>query len=165
MAYSHLNHNVSPCQPWTGWKKLWNFRVASRAKHFICLLFWGKRKMYNFVYSLNLGSQTPCIFLFLEYEIVEHLIYSYFKSQIVWSLVNDLVSKNISFPNGFLCGMWIDSNQSGNSVFVNFVIAATSLFIWKGRCNYIFKNEPLDLNYISRRDFPHAKEYSSAPTS
>jgi len=95
--------------------------------------------MYNFFHSLNMGSQTPCIFLFMEYETAEHLINSYFKSQIVWSLVNDLVSKNIPFPNGFLSGMWIDSNQSGNSVFDNFVIVATSLFIWKARCDYIFK--------------------------
>jgi len=27
------------------------------------------------------------------------------------------------------------------------------------------QNKPLELNYISRRDFPHGKEYSSAPTS
>lgn len=53
--------------------------------------------MYDYLYSLNLGPQTLCVF------------------QIVWSELNDLLGIHISLLAGFLNGLWIDPKLDKHS--------------------------------------------------
>lgn len=48
------------------------------------------------------------------------------------------------------------------SKFIKSIATATAWYIWKARCNAIFKNEVHDFNSIPRKAYALAQEYSAA---
>lgn len=69
--------------------------------HFIWLMLKGKTKTYDYLFSLNLGPQTSCVFCGLKWKIAEHLFNTCPKSQLIWNQVCQIVRKSLSFPHGF----------------------------------------------------------------
>lgn len=75
--------------------------------------------------------------------------------------MSNIVGKCLSFLQGFTSSNWLHSYQFRNSLFLKGVSATTAWFIWKARCNHIFKNESPDFDTIAYKVVPHAEEFSS----
>lgn len=60
---------------------------------------------------------------------------------------------------GLISGKWLDQDLFGNDCFIQSVITATVWFIWKARCNKIFKGEDLNYLNVSTRAIGHAREF------
>ncbi|XP_039138794.1 uncharacterized protein LOC120276131 [Dioscorea cayenensis subsp. rotundata] len=160
MVYAFFNNSAGNLNPWNGWGNIWHLNIAPRTKHFIWLLLHNGVKMYEYLYRLNLGPQTLCKLCNLDVENSDHLFNTCPKAQLVWNLVSNFIGKHICFPEGFSSGNWILPANSGYTKFDQSVIAVVSWFIWKSRCNLIFRNETPDLNSIPIRAISHVREYS-----
>lgn len=152
----------SDCEPWKGLKILWSLKPVPRAKHFIWLVFKGKIKTANFLYALNLRPQDLCIFCGLNFESAEHILNLCPKVQAICNLISNLVGKTISFPNGFISGVWSETDHCVYPNFVKSVVVGSAWYIWKTRCNVIFRHEELDFNSIPRRAYALSQEYYTA---
>lgn len=159
MFYSFFNHYVNQHNTWDGWSNLWWLNVAPRAKHFIWFLLHNGIKTHEYLYRLRLGPQALCDFCKLEVETAEHLLYTCTKSQIIWNLISSEIRKPINLLNGITSGDWLVPNLIGNDHFTHYVIASTAWFIWKTRCNRLFRNEPLNCHKTSRLAIRHIREY------
>lgn len=69
------------------------------------------------------------------------------------------MGKRVSFHDGFTTGNWITSDHNSLSNFAKAVVATTAWYIWKARCNAIFKNEEPNFINISRKAYALAQEY------
>lgn len=147
----------SDCEPWKGLKILWSLKPVPRAKHFIWLVFKGKIKTANFLYALNLRPQDLCIFCGLNFESAEHILNLCLKVQAIWNMISNLVGKTISFPNGFISGVWSETDHCVYPNFVKSVVVGSAWYIWKTRCNVIFRHEELDFNSIRGELMPYRK--------
>lgn len=136
--------------------------MAPRAKHFIWLLFKGELKTADFLHALNIGPQEFCTFCWLIFETTEHILNLCPKTQAIWNDVSNLVRKNVSFPDGFVSGLWIEADYSVYSNYVKSVVVAIAWLIWKAHCNAGFRNEIPDLGFIPRKAYALVQEYSTA---
>lgn len=84
------------------------------------------------------------------------------KTQAIWNDVSNLVRKNVSFPDGFVSGLWIEADYSVYSNYVKSVVVAIAWLIWKAHCNAGFRNEIPDLGFIPRKAYALVQEYSTA---
>lgn len=159
MIYSCFNDKKVSRDGWDGWGKIWSLKVAPWVKHFLWLLFHNTVKTNEYLYRLNLGQQTLCTFCNLFTETVEHLFLNCHKSQEIWSLSSSTARKNINMSDGVSSGFWLSQELSGNDIYTQSVIAATLWFIWKARCNEIFRTEDLDCQLVANRAVRHTREY------
>lgn len=160
--YSFFNLSKGSADSWDGWGKIWRLKVAPRVKYFIWLLLHNAVQTIEYLYHLNLGPQTMCSFCNLLPESAEHLFLNCHKSQQIWNLTCSIIGKHINLSQGISSGYWLDQELSGNDSYIQSVIAATIWFIWKARCNRIFKMEELDCQLVSIRATGHVREYSYA---
>lgn len=138
MTYHFLNYNPHGIYSWDGWKNIWNLRVAPpHAQHFIWLTLNGKIATYDFLQSINLGLRNICSICGLDNESAGHLLAFCPKAQLVWHTVDSKIGFNLTFPNGFTEGSWLSGCNS--NLFTKSIIAATAWFIWKNRCDVIFR--------------------------
>lgn len=72
-----------------------------------------------------------------------------------------LLGKACLFPIVFTSGYWLQLSQGCHPAFIKAISAATVWFIWKAKCNYIFRNELPNYNTIASKAIGHAKEFSS----
>ncbi|KAH7652777.1 hypothetical protein IHE45_19G039200 [Dioscorea alata] len=91
----------------------------------------------------------------LEAETSEHLFNTCSKAQIFWNLVGNSLGKQICFSEGFSSGNWLCPSNPDFNKFDQSVIAVASWFIWKARCNLIFRNESPDFHAIPVRAINH----------
>lgn len=159
MVYHHLNQSMQVQNYWDGRRNLWRLKVAPRAKHFLWILSHNGVKTYDHLFRLNLGLQASCVFCSLEFEMVEHLMFSCSKTQIILTNIEAETGKNLHFLNGFTSGNWFSPSTTRFDLFTQSLIAATAWFIWKTRCNIVFRNEILDCNLIVRRALAHVREF------
>lgn len=137
-VYHHLNHISSSNAAWQGWSSIWHLFTAPRIKHFLWLLLHGRLSTIEFLFLLNMGPNSPCVFCGLSPETIDHLFCLCSKVSVIWSQLSNKAGVHISFPHGFYSGAWItDSNYS---LYIISAISATAWFIWKSRCDAIFRN-------------------------
>ncbi|XP_039120733.1 uncharacterized protein LOC120257304 [Dioscorea cayenensis subsp. rotundata] len=162
MFGSHLNLetiNHAHQDHWDGWGQIWRLKIAPRAKHFLWLLFHNGIKTYDFLYRLRLGPQTNCVLCSLVCEDAEHLLNLCPKSQLIWDYVKNMIGKTFNFRNGFSSRSWLSPSESGLDLYTHSVIAVIARYIWKARCNKIFKNENLDCRSLASKAVAHTREY------
>lgn len=63
--------------------------------------------------------------------------------------------------NGVTSGDWLNTALIAHDIYTKLVIASTTWFIWKARCNRIFRNEPLNCLTVYKSAIGHVREYSS----
>lgn len=155
--YNHLNQNSNSFLIWEGWHKLWRLRVAPRVKHFVWMLLHGRISTTDYLNSINLGPRSLCSMCSLDLESIEHLFIDCCKAQLVWNLASQALGRNLSFPDNISSGAWItDYNLSLHSVSF---IAAILWFIWKSRCEAIFKSSSPNFTNIVRKAEAHVKAF------
>lgn len=86
--------------------------MAPRAKHFLWILSHNGVKTYDHLFRLNLGLQASCVFCSLEFEMVEHLMFSCSKTQIILTKIEAETGKNLHFLNGFTSGNWLSPSTT-----------------------------------------------------
>lgn len=62
--------------------------------------------------------------------------------------------------NGITSGDWLNTDLFGNDLYTKSVIASTAWFIWKARCNGIFRIEPLNCFTTYKLALGHIRKYS-----
>lgn len=160
--YSFFNHRRFFGNHWNGWGKIWKLKVAPRVKHFIWLLMHNAVKTSDYLYSLKLGPLNMCPFCKLFPETAEHLFLNCSKTQLIYNNTCYIIRKPINLGQGLSSGIWLDHEVSGNDNYIQSVIAANVWFIWKARCNNIFKSEEVDYHTVSLRATRHVREYLCA---
>ncbi|XP_039115766.1 uncharacterized protein LOC120251270 [Dioscorea cayenensis subsp. rotundata] len=156
-VYHHLNHNFSLTDVWMGWRLLWNLSIAPRVKHFLWTLFHGRLSTYNFLYLRKLRPNSSCPLCTLFPETIDHLFSSCSKAQLIWSYLSLRLGMSIHFPNGFAFGSWLtDGFYSNHTVSV---IAATAWFLWKSRCDIIFRNANLNPPTLVCKAISHVQDH------
>ncbi|KAH7679239.1 Reverse transcriptase zinc-binding domain-containing protein [Dioscorea alata] len=160
MIYAHFNQNNFEQNYWEGWRNVWHLKVAPRVKHFCWILLYNAVKTHEYLYRLNLGPQTFCSFCNLYTESTDHLFRTCSKTQVIWNMVGTIIKRYINLTDEIFSGHWILQGFSGNDTHTQSVIAATIWFIWKARCNRIFRDEGLDYHIIASRAIGHVREYS-----
>lgn len=99
------------------------------------------------------------MFCSLEIENVEHLMHLCPKTQIIWAHVMHMIGKNFNFEGGFSSGNWICSSMDGKSLFIQSIIVGTAWYIWKSRCNMVFRNDKLDCWLLPSKSVAYVREY------
>lgn len=79
----------------------------------------------------------------------------------VWHSVSSQVGNCINFSDGFGTNNWLINNNY--SLYISSIIAATSWFLWKARCEKIFKNINMHSHSIVCRALAYVKEYYMVP--
>ena len=77
-------------------------------------------------------------------ESLDHLFYDCSHAKCILKMVEDLVEIKVEFGNGISSGSLLEGCKNYNRIFVVSIYAATIWWIWKGRCNLIFKDTPLN---------------------
>jgi len=108
---------------------------------------------------MNLGPQAFYTFCNLNIETAEHIFQTCIKTQGIWNLISSVIRKPINLSHGISSGIWLCQDLTGNDLFTQSVIASTIWFIWKTRCNKIFKNDHLDYQRVSSQAIGHVREY------
>lgn len=101
----------------------------------------GKIKTNDYLYSLNLGLYNLCAMCCLDRENIEHLFNLCPKAQAAWNNVSNILGKNVPILGGISSGSWLNYYQENSSIFMKSIITVGSWFIWKSRCNLIFREE------------------------
>lgn len=158
VVYHQLNLKSPHSSNQPGWQIIWKIKVAPRVKHFIWLLFHGCLSTSDFLYKMNLGPDNPCTFCSLSQETINHLFCHCYKITQIWSQLSNNISKHISFPNGLTAGNWV--TDCGYSIYIISVITATTWFIWKSRCDAIFRNLSPNFSAIICRALAHVQDHS-----
>lgn len=117
MIYSNFNQNKYAQKQWEDWGKLWCLKVAPRVEHFCWLLFHNAVKTHEYLYRMNLGPQTFCIFRNLDVETADHLFHTCVKSQEIWNWTSSAIRKTINLLNGISSGFWLNQDISSNDLF------------------------------------------------
>lgn len=125
-----------------------------RVKHFLWLLFNGKITTAKFLYSINLGPRRMCIFSNLTYEPSEHLFSQCCKVQGLWNHISTLISKHISFPDGFISGGWLSHSRLPSRC--KALNALTTWYVWKARCDAIFRDVKPNFVHIAHKAISQA---------
>ncbi|XP_039125466.1 uncharacterized protein LOC120261592 [Dioscorea cayenensis subsp. rotundata] len=160
IVYQHLNSSSCWADGWLGWKRIWDLNVAPRVHHFLWLAFKGRVSTYEYLYSINMGPRNLCAMCNLMHESIEHLLFSCNLAQNVWSHVCTKLSISNPLADGFCSGGWLLCDLI--SPFAKAVIASASWFLWKNRCDKIFRGYSVSSLVIVARAFSHAKEFSFA---
>ncbi|KAJ0988500.1 hypothetical protein J5N97_006856 [Dioscorea zingiberensis] len=58
-------------------------------------------------------------------------------------------------------GEWLDFYRPGNSKYMASIVAAVFWYIWKSRCDKIFKERRPDFSWIAKMAVEHVKDYSA----
>lgn len=116
--------------------------MAPRARIFTWLLMHGRVKTNDFLYSLNIGQPSLCVFCGMILENNEHLFYdcSHARYINIWQLVGVLTMLKVDFVNGITSGSWLEGYRNYDQLFVASICASSIWWIWKTRCNKIFKD-------------------------
>lgn len=133
--------------------------MSPRVKSFIWLLLQGKIKTYDFLYRLNLGPLDNCVFCGLVPETSDHLFRTCRKSLEIWRLVEHLTNRSLDISDHFELGIWLDFSLSSHSWTTASLIAATLWYIWKARCDSIFRNIILDPSQVARTAAAHSQDF------
>lgn len=113
--------------------------------------------LLTFLFRMNMGPDKPCIFCGLSQESINHLFCYCSKVSSIWSQLCTKIGTHISFPFGFKSGAWItDSNYS---MYIISVITTTAWFIWKSRCDAIFRNVNPNYPVIAHRALAHVQDH------
>lgn len=123
-----------------GCNLIWKLMVAPRVKTFVWLLLQGKVKTTEFIHSLNIGPTLPCSFCRLTIEIAEHLFHLCHHSILMLREVCRLTNIKIEFEGGITSGIWIETRKSPDQRFNPSVIYVVIQWIWKAKCNAIFRD-------------------------
>lgn len=161
MVYSYLNFNDSQDHSWEGWNQILCLHIAPSVKHFIWLLFKGKIQTQAYLYSLNLGPQSSCVFCGLKMESTEHLFKFCPKIQVVWIYLGRILNKNIQFLDEFSADSQLTYFQSSSSLFLKSIIASRAWYNSKARCSCIFKSQAFEPSIISSKAIAHVMEFTS----
>lgn len=95
-------------------------------------------------------------------ETAEHLFLNCQKTQQIRNFTCSVIRKPINLCQGISLSIWLDHVSSGNDNYIQSVIEANVWFIWKARCNIIFKSEELDCQKVSLKATGHVREYFCA---
>ena len=71
------------------------------------------------------------------------------KAQWIWGRASELSGFNFEFPEGLRAAAWLNFNHSTFKRKTASIIAAILWFIWKHRCNAIFRGPPLIMGKLS----------------
>lgn len=113
--------------------------------------------------AFNLGPWSSCVLCGLNLETPEHLFYLSNEAQVVWQHIYSLLGKTIAFSHGFTDGSWLlSANILG---FCKVVCAAIAWYIWKARCDIIFRSVSPNFHVVSIRAFNFAKDYFCASST
>lgn len=156
--YHKLNANTSSNANWSGWKKLWSLNIAPRVKHFVWLNFMGRLTTTDHLFRLNLGPDILCALCGLHRETINQLFVSCPKIQFIWLLISRRVNKHITFLDSFTSGSWLTCYN--HSLYVVSLIAAGAWFLWKCRCDVIFRNAQLSGCNVVCKAVSHVKDFN-----
>ncbi|XP_039130816.1 uncharacterized protein LOC120267185 [Dioscorea cayenensis subsp. rotundata] len=160
IVYHYLNSSSCWIDGWPGWKRIWHLNVAPRVQHFLWLAFKGRVSTYDYLYSINLSPRNFCAMCNLMHESIEHLLYSCNLAQAVWGHVCTKLNIPNPFSGGFCFGEWLICDLL--SPFAKAVIASATWFLWKNRCDKIFRSFSVSSLVIVSRAFSHARDFSFA---
>ena len=97
-------------------------------------------------------------------ETAEHTFNHCGKAQGIWGKVGDLTDRRLFSPDSISSGNWLDYRYSGVPKHMASVTAAVVWFVWKARCDLIFKNRQPNYSWIARMAIAHIQEFSTAST-
>lgn len=158
-VYHFLNSSGIPADLWCGWGLIWKLRISPRIKHFLWLAFKGRIATSDFLNYINIGPRNACIFCGIHMETAEHIFHLCVKVKAIWQNISVLTDTHIWFPNGFSGGDWLTLNLFPSRI--KSIIAVTSRFIWKMRCDAIFQHISPNFSRIACRAFNFAKDLSN----
>lgn len=159
-VYHFLNNRGSDPIHWNGWRYLWSLKLIPRVKYFLWLTFLGRLSTSDYLHAINLGPHNMCIFCNLYPESPEHIFHTCSKSQCVWATLFNLTGSQFLFSNGFSSGDWI--SQSMYSMRIKIIIAYAAWFLWKARCDAIFRNSRPNFIFIAHKALSYANQSSFA---
>lgn len=93
---------------------------------------------------LNLGPLNNCVFCDLKVEMADHLFNDCIKTQTIWNKIVDIIGCSIQGVASIISVCWLDYSLNNSNRYMASLIASACWFIWKGKCNRIFKNICLD---------------------
>lgn len=158
-VYNHLNQSSTHSDNWPCWGLLWKLNTATQVKHFLWILFHGRLSTSNFLFQMRMGPNNPCILCGFSSETIDHLFCHCLKANQVWTYLNLKVNIHIHFPNGFASSSWLtDGNYSTH---IASLIATNAWFLWKSRCNVIFRNANVNIPTAVCRALAHVQEHTS----
>lgn len=117
----------------------------------------GKLLTNAYLYTLNIGPNTPCNLCGLHPETMEHLFWSFLKILHCWQELFDKLGLNSSMIHLLNSGtrLW-----QIRDCWAKALIATITWLIWKQHCNLVFRNEPLNPNVIIPRPWSLCVEFS-----
>ncbi|XP_039141230.1 uncharacterized protein LOC120278516 [Dioscorea cayenensis subsp. rotundata] len=134
--------------------------VAPRVKHFLWLTFKGRISTSDYLHSINIGPSCFLCSRNHDYESICHLFNNCHFAQSVWELLGTKIGSEFSFGDGFESGSWlVDATYSH---FAKSVIASSAWFIWKNRCDKIFRSASVSYQSVVCRALAHAGDFSRA---
>lgn len=122
------------------------------------MVFQGRLPTIDYLYHLRLGLDNPCTFCGLHKDNTEHLFNLCPKTQSIWRNLGIKLATSLPFTDGFSSGSWL--LNSSYSKYIVSVIFAGAWFIWKSRCDAIFKGSQPNYNAIMCKAIAHANEFT-----
>ncbi|KAH7658926.1 hypothetical protein IHE45_17G121300 [Dioscorea alata] len=95
-----------------------------------------------------------CNFCNLYPESAEHLLFNCSKSQIVWNIISANTGISFHFSDGFVSGNWLSNARYSMKNKVTIALAAW--FLWKARCDAIFRNSRPNFAAIAHKTLSFA---------
>ncbi|KAH7657245.1 hypothetical protein IHE45_17G008900 [Dioscorea alata] len=95
-----------------------------------------------------------CNFCNLYPESAEHLLFTCSKSQLVWNIISANTGIRLHFSDGFVSGNWISNDRY--SMKIKVTIALVAWFLWKARCDAIFRNSMPNFSAIAHKSLSFA---------
>lgn len=156
--YDILNSNNTEIQHWHGWSNIWKLNVAPKVKTFTQLLIQGKIKTYDYLYQLNLGPLDPCVLCGLVTKTTD-LFRQCSKGQTMRIFVEEMSILKITISKHIYNGNWLNFQDMGNSRKFASLIAPSTWYIWKARCDLISNKKPPDFIQMAKNVIEHTKEF------
>lgn len=142
-------------------KKLWDLNVAPRVRHFLWLTFKGRVNIAEYLYSINLGRRCFCTLCNVDHGSIEHLLVSCCKAQAIWNQISLKTGVTITFLYDFCNGDWLVNATF--SPYIKSIITTITWYIWKSRCDKIFRNINAFCQVITCRTIVRMLEFSYVP--
>lgn len=156
-VYNYLNGGIFLDESWIGWREIWNLPVIPRIKVHVWKMAHGKLLTNAYLYTLNIGPNTPCNLCGLHPETMDHLFWSFLKILHCWQELFDKLGLNSSMIHLLNSGtrLW-----QIRDCWAKALIATITWLIWKQHYNLVFRNEPLNPNVIIPRPWSLCVEFS-----
>lgn len=149
---------------WTEWDCIWKLPIIPRIKTFVWKLSHGKLVKGAYLYHLNIGPQVMCPFCSLFEETATHLIWNCPKVSLQWHLFLSNLGLNLAISNSLQNGSWLTSSFKARATdpWVKATISTLACYIWKERCNLIFKSKSPNFNILLQRSLRTCSEFLKA---